>query len=372
MRHLRVSAFTLIELIVVVGIIGIIAAIVIVAVNPARQFARSRNTQRTQDVKTIYNALVQYSVTNGGSFPSELTTTWLNICNHTNTASCATNSVNLRPYLVPTYLSDIPRDPVSGTTSDTRYVVYKNSSNRITVIARDAELDTPIAHGDQIQAPTQVSNMTQWLSATTLQGTSNGSAVSTWTDKSGNNRNATQPLTTRQPTYRTNAINGQATVRFDGTDDTMSTTGGIAQTIITVIKHNATPATGLANVFRGGGNWDYAGTTYFAINRFSAWFLNGAWRSGTKTPDTQPHVVSHQLTTAGARTWIDGDIDLNYSATITSTTGTLHTIGSWAGSQRYLNGDIAELVVYNHVLTDDERKSVERYFAAIYNLPYNQ
>lgn len=48
------------------------------------------------------------------------------------------------------------------------------------------------------------------------------SAVSTWEDRTSSNNDATQDVTDRQPTYETNELNGNAVVRFDGSNDFLS------------------------------------------------------------------------------------------------------------------------------------------------------
>lgn len=67
--------FTLLEILLVVAAIGILAGIVIVAINPGKQLAKTRNATRRSDVKTISNALYQYAIDHGSRFPDGVDTT---------------------------------------------------------------------------------------------------------------------------------------------------------------------------------------------------------------------------------------------------------------------------------------------------------
>ncbi len=133
--------FTLIELIVVIGIIAILAAIVIVAVNPARQFAKARDTRRTSDTDAIYKAVYQYVADNGGNLPSQIT-------GQPQSIGTAAGLLDLTSTLVPNYLSSIPYDPTQGSSADTKYTIFTNGNNQVAVAAQYSELSgTPIRAG---------------------------------------------------------------------------------------------------------------------------------------------------------------------------------------------------------------------------------
>ncbi len=63
------TGFTLIEILLVIGILAILSSVVIIAINPARQFAQARDTQRSNNIKTISDAVYQYLIDNKGNFP---------------------------------------------------------------------------------------------------------------------------------------------------------------------------------------------------------------------------------------------------------------------------------------------------------------
>lgn len=135
--------FTLIEVLLVIGLIAILAAIVIVAINPARQFAQARDTQRSSDVNAILNAIHQNMIDNRGNW---VCTTSLPAV-ATNIAS-STSAGDICECLVDIYLPAMPFDPSAGhsytdcSDYDTGYTVSQSSGGRITVSAPSAENGT--------------------------------------------------------------------------------------------------------------------------------------------------------------------------------------------------------------------------------------
>ena len=127
------KGFTLIEILIVIGIIAILAAIVVVAINPARQFAQARNTQRESNINTILNAIGQNLADNKGVFvcdavgtdPSDATI-------HIGSGSGLVNLGCLTPTYIP---GGIPFDPTGGSETDTQYTISMNVVGRYTVCA---------------------------------------------------------------------------------------------------------------------------------------------------------------------------------------------------------------------------------------------
>ena len=128
------KGFTLIELMVVIGIIAILAALVLVAVNPLRQFANARDTQRRNDIYQVVNAIYQYTVENDGNLPAGIP------IGEANAANLGSAGVDLAPVLVPTYMPGIPFDPVNGTEADSLYSIFQTAAGRI-VASASSELN---------------------------------------------------------------------------------------------------------------------------------------------------------------------------------------------------------------------------------------
>lgn len=131
------EAFTLIEMLLVVTLIAILAGIVIVAINPAKQLAESRNTLRITNLNTIADAVYQYSIDKKGVFPGNITGTPGEICK-TGATSCA-GFINLSSLTDKrTYLVAIPADPLVTQGNGTGYMISLDEG-RVSLSAPYAE-----------------------------------------------------------------------------------------------------------------------------------------------------------------------------------------------------------------------------------------
>jgi prepilin-type N-terminal cleavage/methylation domain-containing protein len=122
------AGFTLLEVLLVVAIIAILAGIVIIAINPSKNLADTRNAQRQQDVATILDAVYQYALDNNGVIPATITTTPTEMCK-TGAGSC-TSLIDLTSVTTSgKYIASLPIDPQCPTNCNANGNGYKISKD---------------------------------------------------------------------------------------------------------------------------------------------------------------------------------------------------------------------------------------------------
>jgi PKD repeat protein len=226
-----------------------------------------------------------------------------------------------------------------------------------------------------------------WLDASSLTA-SNGTAISSWTDRSGNNNNATQGTSAYRPLYSTNQLNGRAVVDFDGSNDFLNTSAISSLntdnlTWFIVCKSDVTNSIGHAVSSNYSSGASTGSSTLWKTFMSSGGSYVSFVRSSTGSiPGTISHGYSagyHFITNV----W-DGDSDQNsgymdgtLSGTQTGVTANpsghkwVRIGGASAGDFQYFNGKVAEVIVFSKTLNNAERIIVDNYLSIKYGITMN-
>ncbi len=131
------NAFTLVELIIVIAIVAILAGAIFVAIDPARRLHEARNARRWSAVNTILDAVKKFQTDNDGTHYDEIvnSNTDTNYVIGTDGSGClgTCGSVPVDDECIDfldmgaAYISVIPKDPKTGTESNTGYYFNRSS-----------------------------------------------------------------------------------------------------------------------------------------------------------------------------------------------------------------------------------------------------
>ena len=218
-------------------------------------------------------------------------------------------------------------------------------------------------------------------------------AVSTWSDRSGNGFNAAQATPANQPTFQTAEIGGNPIVSFDGTNDNLTLAGPVAYLknvgyglLVAVVK-DRTPTAGdidhQALYFSRAGNQTQfrlgVGVGTVAGFRAGARRLDGDGFTGASTASNANYNILSALGnfTSGTISILvnnktEATSNLPSSGNTSNTDSDAVIIGGTFGT----NGgdapiDVALLLAFNAVLSDALRMRVHRSAALTYKISCN-
>lgn len=389
----KLKGFTILQLLLSVALLAIIMAIVYVAINPGKHFIDTRNEQRANDLKSLRNGLQQYTVNNGGlTFPDiDESLRVIGTANSGCLTSCKIVAVEGDPVSARTFNTATSADFNTGSYNNTTY------NTAATILELNAAGKTS-GSGSYTSKIFDATSTSLWQSLdwepkdrysfalpdnkqsvdTGAAGIINmvgnqlllhldeaGAAIA---DSSGSNNNATA--------VNTSLVSGQfsGARRFTGSNSylqilnsaTLNPTNEIS--IEAWVKWNINPATGAQWAQIINKNVD----DQYQIQHNSN---NSAFEFALRTNTNRRYVLSTTVPQQGVwyhivgtyngaslRIYVNGTYEnaVSLSGTILSSTTPVR-IGSRTSNDRFFNGDIDEVAIYNRALSATEISS--RYFA---------
>ncbi len=384
----KLKGFTILQMILTVALIAILASIVFIAINPGKNFAETRNEQRASDLKSLTNGLQQYTVNNQGqSFPG-MDNNLRIIGTATTGCAMACTIVNAQgdPVNDYSYTANTASAFNAGTYSNTTF----NTTNQTLELnaagktARFGSYTSPIIDAtspanwsllqwaplDKYNFPLPNNKATVDTGAAGVINMSNnqlllhldGLASAPATDSSGTGNNGTN--------FNTSSVNGRLdkAMQFNGSSSYIRVPNNASLnpvsnlTVEAWVKWNITPSTGSpwAQILSKNGDSQY---------QLQHSQTNSAFEFALQTSVTRRYLLSTTHPAQGVWYHIVGTYDGTSTKLFVNgvqensitQTGTINTSGVELNigrrsnlADRYFNGDIDEVAIYNRTLTPAE------------------
>jgi len=213
--------------------------------------------------------------------------------------------------------------------------------------------------------PTDISGCTLWLDANVGITKDGGDLVSLWEDQSGNSNDAAQATGTNKPLWVNSVLNSKPILRFDGVDNFLRIANSVTVgTVFIVSKYDLAAFSGYPGsigVASGAANPIYiltgeSGLTSFYNNSVYCLLFSRIYNAGSLTLDYSP-MTSFKITHGWAN-----------STYWSPTAFTNMDIGRNEQNANYWDGDIAEVITYDTVLSAPDIASVVAYLTDKYAL----
>jgi hypothetical protein len=240
---------------------------------------------------------------------------------------------------------------------------------------------SPSGFGD---GPETITGLQLWLDAAQITGKSDGDEISTWSDVSGNSRDATGVVVnTLEPTYRaTDGPNSMPAVRMVRSDngqggyftlaDFLTGLAATSGHCLVVVKIDNDPPSANNHAAPPLGDWGTSTDEYYCFPSDNG--IYDGWGSSVRktTGDPTPALTSWRLyeVRSASGAWsnrIDGTVHFS-TGTNTVAWSSAPKIGRSTTSSKFMHGLIAEIVFYNKILDSTEYQTIKDYFTTKYGL----
>ncbi len=221
--------------------------------------------------------------------------------------------------------------------------------------------------GGAVWTPASITGLQWWLKADSL-ALSDGDAVSSWSDSSGNGYTATQGTGANQPIYKASILNGKPVVRFDGSNDKL-TTASIAHGIDTgdMFYAGVIKAPGTLSGYKGMCDSGIDLPAFLINGTKVDWYLSGdkVFAGTTLSVNTWYTIIVRRFG-GTLESYVNGVVDtttFSNSASIANNAMTIGDEGGGGGSP--WNGDMTELMM-GKSLSDADRDLLTTYLRTKY------